>query len=775
VIPHKNRVEIKSENATIRIYPIEEDIFRVETLPNGSTETFSPSEAAILSPDSSDYRIIASPEGVVIQTSSTGVLVDRESSLISFYDREGNTLLQETGNVNNGSGIRTVRFAGSGSDENFFGAGERGHALSLNGDTLVMYNRQNYGYGEGDPRISQMNITVPYFVSDYGYGVLFDDYSKARLSLSDTISYESDSPDPVAYYFINGNDGTLAGTTERFTALTGRQPLPPLWTLGYITSKYGYHNEKETLGAIDSLKTRGYPVDGIVLDLFWYGKETDMGRFRWNPEQFPDPKGMLAKLRGQGVKTVTISQPYINKTGALDNYRELESKGMLTHDSEGRTHDVKTWVGEAGMLDVSNPDTRIWMWEKYRSLADDGVEAFWGDLGEPEVHPETIVHSNGLKAEQYHNIYGNYWSRLIAEGMRKAYPERRHILLMRGGTAGLQRYGVFPWSTDVARSWEGLQPQIKIMINSGLSGLGYMSSDIGGFAVDPNHPTDAELYIRWLQAGTFSPTLRTHAQYKPEPYHYPEYEAISKDFIRQRYQWLPYNYTLAYENASTGAPLVRPLNFHGENPDELFAAITDEYFWGDEVLVAPVMKKGARSRKVIFPAGEWINWNNTALSYKGGTTATVSAPLKELPMFVRKGSFIPLCMEEIANTDEYDPARLTIAYFPDGKESSYTLYDDNRRSPDVLESGEYRLITFTGLENGDGICISVESNGAYPGMNGTLSYDYRIETVKKAPRSITIDGAELPRDSWKYNAAKRTLTFPATFTGSKQEIKIQML
>ncbi|MDE5796362.1 MAG: hypothetical protein K2H75_04575, partial [Muribaculaceae bacterium] len=600
--------------------------------------------------------------------------------------------------------VKTVTFEGE-RDETFYGAGERGHSLRLNGDSLVMFNRQNYGYTAGDPRISQMGITMPWFVSDAGYGVLVDDYNMASLALRDTITYTSDTPKPLSYYFING-DGTLAGATSRYTQLTGRQDLPPFWSLGYITSKYGYHNQAETLGAIDSLKNRDYPVDGIVLDLYWYGVESDMGRLAWDPEQWPDHRKMMDELQRQGVNIVLISQPYVNKKGAIDNYNMLSSKGMLAKDADGKTHDVTTWVGDAGMIDVSNPETREWLWERLKGLTAEGVDGWWGDLGEPEVHPLTIVHDNGETASQYHNVYGNEWSRLIYEGLRRDYPDMRPLLMMRGGTAGLQRYSVMPWTTDVSRSWGGLQPQVNLMLNSGLSGLGYMSSDIGGFAVDPAHPTDPELYVRWLQMGTFTPVLRTHAQTKPEPYHYPQQEAITRRFIKMRYEWLPYNYTLAYENASQGLPLARPLNFRGDNPDSRYSGITDEYLWGDNVLIAPVMTAGARQRKVVFPEGEWISWNHPSLTYRGGTTATVKAPLDELPMFVRAGSFIPQYMQPIENVTQYDPQYLTIKYFPADTWTNYTLFDDNRLSPTSLVDRAYQLTTFSGHRQGNTIEIS---------------------------------------------------------------------
>ena len=182
---------------------------------------------------------------------------------------------------------------------------------------------------------------------------------------------------------------------------------------------------------------------------------------------------------------------------------------MFCTDSLGKTHDVTIWVGTGGMFDVSNPETYSWLYNRYKLLTDEGITGWWGDLGEPEVHPEAIFHKNGLAARLYHNVYGNDWSKIIADMFAKEYPDTRLMTMMRGGTIGLQRYNVFPWSTDVSRSWGGLQPQIKIMLNSGISGMGYMSHDVGGFAIDREHPVDAELYVRWLQLGVFSPILRT--------------------------------------------------------------------------------------------------------------------------------------------------------------------------------------------------------------------------------------------------------------------------
>ena len=757
---------IGTDRGTVAVTPLSTEIFKVSRIPAGvKSFSFPASQSSVLSPSYEGLTWFTTPDEVTIKSASTTVRIDRHSGRTLFLNAEGDTILAEAGGVDNSADVKTVSLR-NGMAQNLYGAGERGHSLRLNGDTLVMFNRQNYGYTAGDPRISQMGITMPWFVSDAGYGVLFDDYNRATMALGkDSIVYTSETPKPLSYFFVNG-EGTLEGATRRYTELTGRQQLPPLWALGYITSKYGYHNEQEALGAIDSLKRAGYPVDGIVFDLYWYGKETDMGRLEWNRTQFPDPKAMLDSLKSMGVHTVLINQPYINKIGALDNYNMLSEAGMLIKDSAGNTHDVTTWVGDAGMFDISNPATREWMWNRLKGITADGISGWWGDLGEPEVHPLSIMHANGESASQYHNVYGNEWSKTIYDGLRADYPDMRPLLMMRGGTAGLQRYSVFPWTTDVSRSWGGFEPQVTLMLNSGLSGLGYMASDVGGFAVDEKDPYQPELYVRWLQMGTFSPMLRTHAQQKPEPYHYPQYNDIILDFVKQRYQWLPYNYTLAYENTAEGLPLARPVNFHSE-AGTVDANITDEYLWGSEVLVAPVFKKGARSRKVVFPPGaDWVNWNNPKLSYKGGTTATVAAPLSQLPMFVKKGSFIPLYTRPIENVSQYDPKFLTVKFFPSSQSSSFTIFDDNRLSPTSLADGEYQLTTFTAVPQGKRLEIDIESDGAYKEMPSVRMITLEILGIAR-PASVKLDGQRLEAVStpkairnaaWYYDAASRTLT-----------------
>jgi len=706
---------------------------------------------------SSETFTVTTPQGL-------RVVVDRNDGMISLGNKEGFGIIDMgTGREADGEQTISLLTRGSGS---FYGAGERGYSLNLKGDTLVMYNKQNYGYVAGEPRIRQMGVSMPLFISSDGYAVVFDDYAPATMTMTNPVSYTTEATAPISYYFVTGN-GSIETTVSELSALTGRQALPPFWTLGYITSKYGYRTQAETIGVVDTLKNAGYPVDGVVLDLYWYGKEQDMGRLAWDQGQWPDHRKMLSTLKKKGVNTVIISQPYILRNGrGIDNYDELARGGMLVKDSLGNPLDVTIWVGQGGMFDVSNPDTRSWLAERYMKLTDEGVSGWWGDLGEPEVHPEAGRHANGLSARQYHNLYGNDWSKIIYELFKQKYPDKRLMTMMRAGTTGLQRYSVFPWSTDVSRSWGGLRPQITIMLNSGLSGLGYMSHDVGGFAIDPDSPVDPELYVRWLQLGTFSPVLRTHSQQVAEPYHYKGQQDIILPLVKERYRWLPYNYTLAWENTSRGLPLVRPINFYDPVGLKTTLDVDDQYLWGRDVMVAPVLERGAKSRRVVMPrSGLWIDYNNPLEVYRAGDVIDYTAPLEILPIFVRAGAFIPQADYNMSGTRDYRSDRYTVKYFPaEGVTSSFTMFDDDRKSATSVDTGKYQLITFKGDDVSGNITIRVSAEGSYPGAPSKRKFDFIIYNVDK-PSRMTIDGKKAAE--WNYDAMSRTLSFTVAWKTSR--------
>ena len=747
-------VNDEERHQTITVTAVGDDIVRVDVVPEGWNGTRLPS-LALEQKVTTEVKVEKWGDDINVLRTANGMKVTYANGCLTvgcgnyFYisdlcDRSSKTM-------------RLLHQAG----ESFYGAGERGYSFNLAGDTLVNYNAQNYGYQMGEARTKQMGITMPMVISSKGYGIFFDDFCKSSLYLGEQIEYTSTSPQPISYYVINGN-GRVENVVRNFTWLVGRQELPPLWTLGYITSKYGYHDQRESEGVVDTLKREGYPLDGIVFDLYWYGKEEDMGRLEWDKDQWPDHRGMLRDFKQRGVNVVTISQPYVLTNGrAIDNYRLLDPQGLFCKtDGTDTTHTVTIWVGQGGMFDVSNPATRLWLRNRYKSLTEEGVTGWWGDLGEPEKHPLEIRHWNGLTAEQYHNVYGNEWSKIIYDLFKEDYPDRRPMVMMRAGTAGLQRYSVFPWSTDVSRSWGGYQPQVTIMLNAGLSGLGYMSHDVGGFAVDPNNKRDGELYIRWLQLGLFSPMLRTHSTYQAEPYNYKEFGDLTLRLIKSRYTWLPYNYTLAYENARYGLPLVRPLGFYEDDKNiARFDGIWDQYLWGRDVMVAPVMQQGAVSRDITFPDGTWVDINNPARRYAGHTTVNYAAPVEVLPLFARAGAFIPQANYEMDHVGDYNPDKLDIVYYTSDHPSTFILFDDDLHSTGTLANDKHREIQFTATPQGKTCFITIQARDSIDGDAPNKDYNLVIPATGK-PRKVIINGKKAKGVTYDKQTAK--LTIPVT-------------
>lgn len=754
------------DGRTISATAVTPYIIRVDDLAPG--QSVAPAQSVL--PLEAESDVAYTTDGGSAFRTIAGITVEASNGAITISGTGRGTTIVDNGARQLPDGRLQLSLATS-STGSYYGTGERGHHLNLRGDTLTMYNRANYGYTGSDRRNSQMNINMPLFLASDGFAIVFDDYAAAQLILGNPIKYTSESPKPISYYYISGTEN-MADLTEQLTELTGRQPLAPFWALGYITSKYGYHTQAETLGVVDTLKTHGYPVDALVLDLYWYGKEQDMGRLDWEPSQWPDPKGMLADLDSLGVKTLAITQPFVLRNGrGVDNYNALAPRGLFVADSTGKAHDVTIWVGEGGMFDVSNPDTRKWLTDRYRKLTDQGMGGWWGDLGEPEMHPATGHHANGLMARQYHNKYGNDWAEVISDLYTKEYSDRRLMTLMRAGTTGLQRFSVFPWSSDVSRSWEGLEPQIRIAMQSGLSGLAYMSSDLGGFAVDAAAPYLPELYVRWLQAGLFTPIFRTHAQQFAEPYNYPAYEDIIKDIVRQRYRWLPYNYSLAYENATKGWPLLRPLDFDVKGNGS-YDNVNDEFLWGHNLLVAPVITKDATERDIVFPEGSlWYDISDPKLTVEGGSTLrNYPAPLDKLPLFARAGAFLPTADYEMQNTRDYRANEFTINYYP-GPESHYTLFDDDRLSPRTLDEGAYRLIYFNGESNENEIKIKISSDGNYPGAPSVVRLNFVVNGLKK-PFAKTKFSART--ESEAYDPAGGSFRFTIFYTpGSETTITLK--
>jgi oligosaccharide 4-alpha-D-glucosyltransferase len=409
-------------------------------------------------------------------------------------------------------------------------------------------------------------------------------------------------------------------------------------------------------------------------------------------------------LNAKGVKTVLITEPFILTTSS--KWQETVDKNVLVKDKFGKPATWDFYFGNTSVVDIFKPEGAAWFWNVYKRLINQGVGGMWGDLGEPEVFPSKVMTAAG-KADEVHNIYGHNWAKLLADGYKKDFPTQRPFILMRAGYSGSQRFGMVPWSGDVSRSWGGLQSQMEIALQMGMQGLGYMHSDLGGFAGDY---FDNELYLRWLQYGVFNPIFRPHAQEEVAS------EVARKDIVTMekakksvelRYQLMPYNYTLSFDNNQKGTPLMRPLFFEEPNNTAL-ATVAGTYFWGNDFLITPITKSGITSTEVYFPKSS--NWYDfyTDEKHKAGITESIKVNEDYIPTFVRGGSFIPM-IETIQNTTKYSLSNFNLHYYFDESvsNSSGKLYNDDGATPNAFEKGQYEIINFNSNTNGKTVAIKM--------------------------------------------------------------------
>ncbi|MCS6991762.1 MAG: hypothetical protein NZL95_07860 [Chitinophagales bacterium] len=721
------------------------------------------------------YVLTAGADYLKISGPALEIVVYKTPVRLAFL-LDGDTLLSDASGLMTLCSGTSVHFK-LGSKEYLYGTGSRALDLNHRGRKFVSYNTPVYAYEAGAPTL---NISIPFLLSSKGYGLFVDNFSPGIWDLgytdSTVLSYTAESG--VFRYFLIAGPG-WPDILDRYTSLTGKQPLPPRWALGYFQSRYGYQNESEARSVVKQLRDAQFPLDALVLDLYWFGMPYNMGNLSWDITRFPKAADMMHDFDSMGVKTVLITEPYITKIS--NNYNHVSSQGFLATTAQGQPYLLSNfWAGEAGLLDIFKPAAQDWFWNQYHARITEGVGGWWCDLGEPELHPADMVHSIG-PARLVHNVYSLVWAELLYRRYRQQVPQQRLFNLIRSGYAGMQRYSTFPWSGDVRRSWSGLQAQIPIMLSMGLCGVGYMHSDIGGFT---GGPQNEELYIRWQQLGAFSPVARAHGEGVPtEPTAYSSSaQNTVRKYLQLRYQLTPYNYTLAFENSSKGWPLMRPLNFYNAT-DEDFANTNDAFLWGADLLVAPVLHQGAVSRSVSFPQGTWLSWENPNYSYTGGSTVTVSAPLSQLPLFVRAGSFITMA-PPIFSLQHYNTDTLIVRYFPDVTVPSSTgyVYDDDGLTPTALSDSTFEIISYQGSVSDSYVEVHLSLSGDYPGSPAFRLMQFQLYRIAASPQNVYKGANLLPEFSswsvfqqadsgWYYDASAKVVYTKFYWTGDATVVR----
>lgn len=534
-------------------------------------------------------------------------------------------------------------------DERIYGLGQRRHGLlDQKGCVLELTHRNS-------------EVSIPWLVSSRGYGLLWHNPAQGRVELGRTATRWVAEATRLVDYFVVAGD-SYAQIMHRYADLTGHPPVLPEWAAGFWQCKLRYKTQDELLAVAREYHRRGLPLSVIVIDYFNW---THMGDWKFDPACWPDPAAMVAELESLGVKTMVSVWPTVSPDS--ENFAELDRRGLLVQTERGLNSFVRFTDSNAqgavvsSLLDATNPEAREFLWGKVRdNYYAHGIKTWWLDAIEPEMasydHDNVRYHAgNGAEVGC---LYPMAQQQAFFEGMQAA-GESEIVTLGRAAFAGSQRYGAALWSGDIHSTWEDLRQQVRAGLNAAMSGIPWWTTDIGGFfggQVDSKE--FRELLVRWFQYGAFCPLFRLHGwrnsslenpessdptQGGPnEVWSYGErVDAILRDHLLLRERLMPYVMEQMEAAASTGTPPMRPL-FFDDPKDDAAAAVDDQFLFGPDLLVAPVLFPDAAGRSVYLPAGaRWTDaWSGQA--YDGGRTIGAAAPLERIPLFVRNDRKLPI-------------------------------------------------------------------------------------------------------------------------------------
>jgi alpha-glucosidase (family GH31 glycosyl hydrolase) len=759
-----NQVIVKVSDGKYLIQFYDSEIVETTFIPTGEKENTN-SHAVVLNPIFVSSKFVDEDNIVTFKTSGITIKIQKQPFQISYW-YNGKKITSERNGYQKNDEFETIQF-NLDKNEVLYGGGARALDMNRRGNRLQLYNKAHYGY---ETYSELMNYTMPLVLSSKMYAIHFDNAPIGYLDLDskkdNTLTYETISGRKT-YQVIVGD--SWLDLIDNYTDLTGKQPLIPRWALGNFASRFGYHSQKEVTKTVNKFSEEKIPLDAVIIDIYWFGKDIQghMGNLEFLKDSFPNPKRMIKDFKTKGVKTVLVTEPFILTTSK--RWKEAVSKDILAKDSLGNPFTFAFYFGNTGLIDIYNPKGKQWFWDIYKDLANLGVKGVWGDLGEPEVHPSNLLHTTGT-ADEVHNIYGHDWARMVYEGYKKDFPDQRPFILMRAGYSGSQRFGMIPWSGDVNRTWGGLQSQPKIALQMAMQGLGYMHSDLGGFA---GANLDDELYTRWLQYGVFQPIYRPHAQEEvpAEPvFRELKIKALAKESIELRYKLLPYNYTLAFQNSQTGAPLMRPLFFDEPNNRNLLTKVTS-YLWGNDFLIVPIMETDKKEQDVYFPKkSNWFDFY-TDEKFEGGETKTIATHPNYIPTFVRAGAFIPMA-KPIQTTDDYDANNLEVHYYYDTSvnQSKTQLYNDDGVTANAFEKGKYELLEFKSDIKKYWLEIELEAKTGVNYQSKTKQIELILHNINSKPKRIRLNGKKIEVN---WSSSKNTLTIPLQWNTSK-ELKLKL-
>jgi alpha-D-xyloside xylohydrolase len=608
----------------------------------------------LVDPAQADAQIEIGPESATVRNGNISAVVSGNGDL-RFINSAGVTLLEEDLKPKHLSNWPAARFY-----------------QALPGDLWKIEvrfkpNEQEKLYGLGQQRHGRLNqkgcvielmhqntrTSIPFVLSTQGYGFLWNNPAIGRVELGCNGTRWVAQASPQIDYWITAGE-TPAEIMEHYVDATGHAPELPEFASGFWQSKLRYGSQEELLSVAREHKRRGLPLSVIVIDfLHW----TLMGEWEFDPEFWPDPQAMIDELNSMGVKVMVSIWPTVSEHSKY--FKEMNEGGLLVRNDRGIPVNM-TFLDTrpSGPLhlhfyDPLNPEAQSFVWEKAReNYYRFGIKVFWLDEAEPDMEPmdpdNVRYHlGSGLAVS---NLYPLMFAKGFYDGLR-AQGETKIINLVRSAWAGSQRYGAATWSGDIEHSFEELGIQVRAGMSMGLSGIPWWTSDIGGFFGGiHDDPSYRELLVRWFQFGTFCPLFRAHGFREPmiriptlhggpnEVWSYGEkvYE-ILKEFLFIRERLRPYIMEQMHAASKVGAPPMRPLFFDFPK-DSACYNIEDQFMFGPDLLIAPIIEEHAISRKVYLPAGvDWVDaWSKK--EYQGGQTCQAEAPLERIPAYWRKNS-----------------------------------------------------------------------------------------------------------------------------------------
>ena len=583
--------------------------------------------------------------------------------------------------------------------ESFYGLGDKPVEVNLKGKRFENWATDSYAFGKNTDPIYK---AIPFYTAiqdNKAYGIFFDNTFKTHFDFAherrNVTSFWAQGGE-MNYYFIYGPK--MEDVVKKYTDLTGKpQTLPPLWALGFHQCKWSYYPESNVKEITKTFRDLKIPCDAIYLDIDYMD---GFRCFTWDKKYFPDPKRMVKELEEDGFKTVVIIDPGIKIDLEYDVFKEGLDKDYFCKRADGPYMKGKVWPGECYFPDYTKPEVREWWSGLFQELIEDiGVKGVWNDMNEPAVmdvpnksFPDDVRHDydgNPCSHRKAHNIYGTQMARATYHGLKKyAYPKRPFVIT-RSAYSGAQRY-TSTWMGDNVATWEHLAIANNQAQRMAMSGFSFAGSDIGGFAEQPQ----GELFARWIQLGVFHAFCRVHSSGDhgdQEPWVFgEEVTDIVRKFVQIRYQLLPYLYTAFWNHINKGTPILKSLVLFDQE-DVHTHYRSDEFVYGEHILVCPILEPNAKGRRMYVPRGKWYNfWTDEVV--KGGKEIWVDADLDNMPIFIKEGAVIPKYpVQQYVDEKKFDEVTLDV-YYKHGKEKSQ-LYDDAHDGYDY-KKGRYSLRNF---------------------------------------------------------------------------------